>query len=77
MYLFLVLLVWALNNANNIVERAAPPGRHRITLALVRPFGHAPHLIRAILRSIKISYFSIDDFFLHFFQSFFLMRRVQ
>ena len=26
---------------------------YRITLALVRPFGHVPHLIRAILRTFR------------------------
>ena len=40
----------------------SPPGRYRITLALVRPLGHVPHLIRAILRSFLIYYFSTDLF---------------
>ena len=56
-----------------IVGGAAPsPGRYMITLALVSPFGHVPHLIRAILRSFQISYFSTDLLmsFLLFFQSF-------
>ena len=43
---------------------------YRITLALVRPFGHVPHLIRVIFRSFQICYFSTDVFFLLFFQSF-------
>ena len=35
-----------------------PPGIFRITLALVRHFGHVPHLIRAILRYFQIPYFT-------------------
>ena len=38
----------------------APPWEIRISLALVKPFGHVPHLIRAILRSFRIFYFSTD-----------------
>ena len=34
--------------------------RFRITSALVRPFGHTPHRIRAIFRSFRISYFATD-----------------
>ena len=51
----------------------AAPRRFRITLALVRPFGNVPNVIRTILRSFQISYFSnwfSDVFFLLFFQSF-------
>ena len=33
---------------------------YRITLALVKLFGRVPHLIRAILRSFRISYFTTD-----------------
>ena len=33
---------------------------YRITLALVRSFGHVPHLSRAILRSFQTSYVSTD-----------------
>ena len=51
-----------------MVGGAAPPGRYRITLALVGFFEHVPHLIRAILCSFQISYFT-DVFFLLFFQS--------
>ena len=56
-----------------------PPGRFRITLALVRPFGHVPHFIRAILRSFQISYFSTDLLmsFSYSFNLFVPMRRVQ
>ena len=47
------------NNNNNLsifkitlslVEGATPPGKYRITLALVRALRRIPHLIRAILR---------------------------
>ena len=50
------------------VRSKGPRRKFRITLALVRPFEHIPHLIRATLRSFQISYFS-DAFFL-FFQFF-------
>ena len=59
---------------------ATPPGRYRITLALVGPFGHVPHLIRAILRSFHISFISTDllmSFSYSSFNLFVLMRRVQ
>ena len=35
-------------------------------LTLVSPFGYVPHLIRVILRSLQISYFSTDVFVLLF-----------
>ena len=37
-----------------------------ITLALVGPCGHVPHLIRAIDRSFQISYYSLAFFFYMF-----------
>ena len=55
---------------SDLIGGAALPGRYRITLAPVRPHGHVLHLIRAILHSLQISYFSTDAFFLLFFQSF-------
>ena len=56
-----------------------PPERYRISLALVRSFGHVLHLIRAILRSFQISYFSTDlmSFCCFSFDLFVLARRVQ
>ena len=52
-----------------------------LNLALVRPFGHVRHLIRAIYRSLQISYFSTDLVVFSFSCSFFNlsvhMRRVQ
>ena len=57
-----------------------PPGRYRITFALVRLFGHVLHFIRAIYRSFYISYFYIDLLMSFSHSSFHLsvlMRRVQ
>ena len=60
-------------------EELRPPGRCRITLALVKPFGHVPDLIRAILRYFQISDSSTDMLmsFLTLPSIFVLMRRVQ
>ena len=53
-----------------------PPGKFRITSALVRPFGHIPHFIRAIHLSFHISYFSTQmSFSYYFFYLSVLMRR--
>ena len=55
-------------------------GSCRIALALVRPFGHVPHLIHAILRYFPISYFSTDLLMSFSYSSSnlsVLMRRVQ
>ena len=54
-------------------------GRYRITLALVRPFGHVPHLIRAIIRSFQITYSTnlLMSFFCSSFNLSVLVRRVQ
>ena len=63
-----------------IVGGAVPPREIRITLTLVRPFEHVPDLIRAILRSLQISYFSTDllmSFSYSFFNLSVPMRRVQ
>ena len=57
-----------------------PPGKYRITLALIMPFGHVPHVIRDILRSFRISYFSTNLLMSFSYSSFnlsVLMRRVQ
>ena len=72
--------LWRLNScqskfslANSIWCGLRPPERYRNTLALVRPFGHVPHLIRSIIRSFQIYYFSSDflmSFSYTFFQSF-------
>ena len=39
-----------------------PSGRFRMVLALVKPYGHVSHPIRAILRSFQIFYFYTDVF---------------
>ena len=51
---------------------AAPTGKIRNTLALVRPFGHVPRLIRAIYSYFHFSYVSKDIFMS--FSSFFCSR---
>ena len=62
-----------------MVKGAPLSERYRITLALVRPLGQVSRLIRAILRSFQISYFSTNlvSFYCSSFNFFFPMRRIQ